>query len=292
MMHSAARCKRSYADDPTLSDRVFDLLETWFVGIGARRSEAATLGSTWDACSTPFVCEENGQIVSHVGLLETTIVVLGQETRLGGVHGVCTLESERRKGHFRRCMESLLEDCEGRLETLVLTTENPEYYEPFGFRTVAEHKFVAPVAPRAKASAFRPFDLARAGELDRLDRLLEERTPVSNVYGVVRELDIFKFSQGSQGLYYSDDLDCFAVFELSGSRTTIIDVVARELPPIDELLARIPSHTETVEFYFSPDRFDVAARPEIFRYDQDQFLVRGPFAAEHEHFMVPPPARH
>ena len=115
---SSVRCRRSYADDPTLGDRIFELLETWFTGIGAPRRTAAQLGSRWDDCSTPFVVEKGGRIVSHVGLLEMPYVIRGERHDLGGVHGVCTLESERRQGHFRRSMEELLEYCEGRFETL------------------------------------------------------------------------------------------------------------------------------------------------------------------------------
>ena len=42
---SAARFRRNYADDATLEDRVFELLETCFPGIGNRR-RALTRGVT------------------------------------------------------------------------------------------------------------------------------------------------------------------------------------------------------------------------------------------------------
>ena len=289
---STARYRRSYAADPTLSDRVFGLLETWFTGIAKPRRRAAELGSRWDDCSTPFVCEKDGQIISHVGLLEMSYVIHGERHQLGGVHGVCTLESERRQGHFRRIMEELLEYCDGRFETLELGTENPEYYEPFGFRVVPEHRFVAAVASPGGCKGFRPVDATREGDLERLDRLLDARTPVSNRVGVVDERDVFKFSQGTEGLHYSEALDCFAVFAIEGARLVLSDVVAQELPPLEALLSQLAPPIEEVEFHFSPDRFDVAARPELFRFDADYYMVRGPFAAEGEAFMVPPPARH
>ena len=69
-------------------------------------------------------------------------------------------------------------------------------------------------------------------------------------------------------------------------------VLARELPSLDQLLAQLAAPIEEVEFHFSPDRFDVDTRVEPFRYDGDQYMVRGPFAAEHDPFMVAPPARH
>jgi len=286
------RFRRSYAEDPKLADRVFALLETGFTGIGTGRREAARLGSLWETCSTPFVYEENDQVISHVGLLQMPYVIKGERHQLGGVHAVCTLEAQRQRGHFRRIMEELLEFCEGRFETLELCTENPEYYEPFGFRVIPEHRFVATVASAGGNNGFRPFDATRIGEIERLDRLLTERTPVSKLVGVIDEHDVFKFSQGADSLYYSEELDCFAAFEHSGSRLTLFDVVARDLPSLDALLSQLAPAIRTVEFQFCPDRFDVDARPEPFRNDSDYFMVRGPFAAEGEAFMVPPPARH
>jgi predicted N-acetyltransferase YhbS len=289
---STARFRRSYADDADLGDRIFDLLETWFKGIGNRRRAAAQLGSLWDDCSTPFVREKNGRIVSHVGLLEMPYVIKGERRQLGGVHAVCTLESERRQGHFRRIMEELLEFCDGRFETLVLGTENPEYYEPFGFRVIPEHRFVASVSSPGGGDGFRPIDATRRSDLELLDRLLSERAPVSKLVGVVDEHNVFKFSQGTEGLYYSQALDCFAVFAIEGARLVLSDVVARELPSLEVLLSQLAPPVEEVEFHFSPDGFDVDARPELFRFDRDCYMVRGPFAAEGEAFMVPPPARH
>ena len=87
-------CRRDYAEDPALSDRVFDLLETWFVGIGRRRAAALQLGSDWRDCSTPFVVEKDGRVISHVGLLDVSYVVDAERHQFGGVHAVCTLESE------------------------------------------------------------------------------------------------------------------------------------------------------------------------------------------------------
>lgn len=284
--------RRNYLDDPKLSDRVFDLLETWFVGIAEPRRVALRLGGRWDDCSTPFVHEDAGRIVSHVGLLEMPYVVHGKRVQLGGVHGVCTLESERRKGHFRRLMEELLAYCEPRFETLVLSTEHPEYYEPFGFRVVPEHRFVADVASSGGRKGFRPFDIDRADDLRRLDDLLERRTAVSNRVGIVQEQQVFKFSQGTTGLHYSEALDCFAVLDFQGRRLVLSDLVAREIPSLPQLLAEVESPVDEVEFHFSPDRFDVAARPELYRWDTDFYMVRGPFAAEGEKFMVPPSARH
>jgi len=189
-------------------------------------------------------------------------------------------------------MEELLEFSASRFETLELGTENPEYYEPFGFRIVPEHRFIARTESPGGRAGFRAFEPDRRSDLELLDRLLDARTPVSNRVGIVAERDVFKFSQGSAGLHYSEALDCLAVLEIDGGRLTLSDVVACKLPTLEALLAEFAHPIDEVEFHFCPDRFEVDARPELFRYDGDCYMVRGPFEAEGETFMVPPPARH
>lgn len=283
-------CRRDYAGEPGLEDRVFELLETWFKGISKRRRQSALLGARWANCSIPFVREKQGRVVSHVGLLDMPFVIDGEAQTLGGIHGVCTLESERRQGHFRAIMEELLDYCEGRYETLELGTENPEYYEPFGFRIVPEHRFRAEIVPVRGHAGFRPFDLER--DLGRLDRLLSERVPVSARIGVENEREVFKFTNGADDLHYCEALDCFAVCEVEASTLSLIDIVASEIPPLDVLLAQFEEPIDTIDFYFTPDRFDIETTPEVHRWDGDYYMVRGPFALERERFMVPPSARH
>ena len=83
---TTARFRRSYADDPTLADGVFELLETCFTGIGVKRRVAAVLGSTWETCSIPFVDADQDRVLSHVGLLEMPFFIKGERTKLGGIH--------------------------------------------------------------------------------------------------------------------------------------------------------------------------------------------------------------
>jgi predicted N-acetyltransferase YhbS len=289
---STPLCRRDYAVDPGLCDPVFELLETWFVGIGVRRTAALQLGSDWRNCSTPFVCERGGRVISHVGLLEMSYVVGGERLQFGGVHAVITLESERRRGHFRRIMEELLDYCDGRFAALELGTENPEYYEPFGFRVVPEYRFAAPVRSTGGTAGFRAIDPGSIQDVALLDRLLTDRTPVSNRLGVVDERDVFKFTQGVEDVFYSAALDCLAAFEIEGRRMLLSDVVANELPSIDAILHELEQPIDEVVFHFSPDRFDVDAHPEAYRHDGDVYMVRGPLGIETEPFMVPPPARH
>lgn len=284
--------RRSYADDPDLCDRVFALLGTWLEELPRQRRLAERLDWCWENTSTPFVTEEGGRVVSHVGLLEVTYQVLGQELRVGGVHAVCTLAERRRRGLYRSIMDELLDYCDSRYETLVLSTEDPYLYEPFGFRVVPEQQFVARVDAPGGGSGFRVLDAREPGDLAVLERLLRERVPVSDVVGVVRERDVFKFNQAGGGVFYCEALDLLGVFESAGDRLMVRDLVFREPVPLERVLREWAAPVREVVLQFSPDRLEVDPAGEPPPPDEGVFMVRGPFPAEGRAFMVPPTARH
>jgi len=284
--------RRSYADDPGLCDRVFDLLGTWLEALPKQRRLAERLDWRWEDTSTPFVFEEDGRVISHVGLLEVSYHVLGKELRVGGVHAVCTLAERRRRGLYRSIMDELLDYCDARYETLVLSTDDPYLYEPFGFRAVSEQQFVARVDSAGGGRGFRVLDACEPGDLAILERLLRERVSVSDVVGVVRERDVFKFNQAGGGVFYCEALDLVGVFESDGDRLVVRDLVFREPVPLARILREWADPVREVVLQFSPDRFDVDAVPEPPPPDEGVFMVRGPFAAEGRAFMIPPTARH
>jgi predicted N-acetyltransferase YhbS len=288
------RNRRSYASDPGLCDRVFALLDTWIPALNTKRRQAERLRWRWEDCSTPFVHERDGRVIAHVGVLESRWVWGGEEHRMGGVHAVCTLASERRRGLYRELIEEALVHCDERYDSVDLCTEHPEYYEPFGFRVIPEHRFRTQTDPRAGRHRFRSLDLGRSSELDLLERLLATRTPTSRILGVVREQDIFKFNQSSGELQYCEELDLIAVMYRSGGQLEIDDLVGPALPDLEEFLAHIGHPIDEVVFHFRPDRLGVGATPELFRYDDDVLMIRGQFPLDglEPKFMLPPPARH
>jgi hypothetical protein len=195
-------------------------------------------------------------------------------------------------------MEDVLAHCDARFPTMTLCTEHAEYYEPFGFRVIPEHRFRARVEPQSGRAGFRSLDLTRESELDLLDRLLAARTPVSDTLGVVRDQDVFKFNLEPEALHYCEELDLLAVMRRNERELQLDDLVGSELPKLADLLARIAEPVEEVIFHFRPDRLAVEARPERFRWDNDVLMVRGPFpldpvdADPAAGFMLPPLARH
>jgi predicted N-acetyltransferase YhbS len=283
-----------------LCDRVFALLDTWIPTLSAARRSAERLRWRWEDCSTPFVVLRDGQVLSHVGLLETQVVCEGVPIPTGGVHAVCTLAADRRRGLYRGLIEEVLAFCDSRYPLVKLSTEHPEYYEPFGFRVIPEHRFRLAVrrTDRRKQNhenGFRALDRDDPRDLDTLDRLLARRVPVSRWFSVANDADVFKFNAGAKPLHYCATLDTLVVMNVRNGTLELEDVVAETLPDLDALLYHVPAPIDEVVFHFRPDRFDVDAAPEPHRHDGDLLMLRGEFPLDGRspcELMLPPMARH
>ena len=286
--------KRSFSEEPTLSDQVFNLLETAFPGIGISRAAETgrMLGAAWEDASTPFIRFHNDIAVTHVGVLEIPMQIMGQTVTVGGIHGVCTHPEFRRRGYYREVMTEVLDYCASRYDTLILTTAQPEFYQPFGFRVVKEHIFSTKNDSTGGINGFRLVNTSDPDDLKLLHRLIETREPVSNIVGVLHEKAVFFVNEGTKPLHYAEDLDLIVSMEIENTQLKLFDVVGTRIRNLTAILDRIPQRIEEVITYFSCDRLggDFQALPHVFEGDS-LLMVRGLFAAENKEFMLPRSAR-
>lgn len=288
------RFQRSFQSDPTLSRHLFNLLEIVFPGLGLSNAaeHAFKLGASWESASTPFMRFEGNIAVTHVGVLEIPMYLMGELVTVGGVHGVSTHPEFRRRGYYREVMEEVLDYCDRTCKTLVLTTSQPELYEPFGFRYVREHMFVAKCNKTGGTHGFRLLDTDNDNDIKLLNRLLETREPVSHILGVVKAKALFCVIESRNPLFYAEDLDILVCMNIEGSKLKLFDLVGTKVCSLQALVDRIPHPIEEVEIYFSPDRLNIEAQAFPHRLNGDDYLmVRGEFAPEKETFMLPRPAR-
>jgi predicted N-acetyltransferase YhbS len=289
---SRDRFQQSFAADPSISPKLFGLMEITFPGISSLAECGRKLGASWEAASTPFIRFHDDQVITHVGVLEIPMQIMGQRMTVGGIHGVATHPEFRRRGYYREVMNEVLEYCDQLYETLVLTTPQPEFYLPFGFRVVEEHIFKVKCSSTGNTDGFKTLDVADVEDVTLLHRLLETRVPVSNIVGVVQEKAVFFVNEGSRPLYYAKDLDLIACMEIEDNRLHLFDLVTTQIYPLQKILDRIPKLIEEVAIYFSPELLD-ANNMQAFPYviDEAVLMVRGKFAAEKEKFMLPRSAR-
>ncbi|OUL25731.1 GCN5-related N-acetyltransferase [Nostoc sp. RF31YmG] len=267
-------------------------MENTFPGISSAAECGRKLGASWEAASTPFIRFDDDQATTHVGVVEIPMQIMGQRVTVCGIHAVATRQGFRRRGYYREVMNEVLEYCDQIYETLVLTTSQPEFYLPFGFRVVEEHIFKVKCSSTGSIDGWRTLDFADVEDLTLLHRLLETRVPVSNIVGVVEEKAVFLVNEGSRPLYYAKDLDAIACMEIEDTRLHLFDLVTTQIYPLQKILDRIPQPIEEVLIYFSPELLNVK-NVQAFPYviDEAVLMVRGKFAAEEQKFMLPRSAR-
>ena len=283
----------TFSEDPGISRKLFDLLEVVFPGIRQGAESIRSLGVSWESASTPFIRCENTVAVSHVGVIEIPLILLGNPTAVGSIHGVATHPEYRNRGYYREVMEEALEYCATRYRTQILTTEHPAYFTPFGFRIIQEHFFCARVSSGGGEN-FRRLNTANAGDIALLLRLIEKRAPVSNIVGVIREKAVFCFNEGRRPIFYAENLDSILCMEREGNRMHIYDIVGPKIPDFELLLACLPRGIEELFIHFSPELLGIEteAKPYIFDHNGPSYLmVRGPFPAEGKKFTLPRSAR-
>jgi predicted N-acetyltransferase YhbS len=270
---------RDYHADPTLLPRVLPLLDAAFPGFAGRESLARRHGLRWEDCSTPFVEEEGGSVVAHVGLLALPLVVEGRRIVAGGLHAVATRSDRRGRGLARALLAEAVAEGRRRHETLLLCASVPGLYREAGFRVVPESRFVLDAPPPAGRDEWRPLDCDDPADLARLHRLLDERAPVSGRLGVVAERDVFLFDAARSPLACFPDLDLVAWMARDGTTLRIHDLLAREVPSLPELVGRIAGPIDRVEVAFTPDRLGAGFVPAPTEPD-DLLMALGPFVDE------------
>lgn len=284
--------QHSFSEDYNLIDKLLDLLEVVFPGISEAAEQIKTLGVCWESASTPFIYFHNDLAITHVGVLEIPMQIVNKRVTVGGIHAVATHPEFRRRGYYRQVMVEVLKYCDQHYETLVLTTSNPEFYTPFGFRVIQEYLFKSKCNSIYSSNGFRVLNIGDNQDVELLHRLLSTRSPVSNLVGIIKEKALFCFNEGSRTLYYAEDLDLIACMMIENSQLHLFDVVATQIYPLKQILSRIPQIIEEVVIYFSPELLDVEDIQAVpYQLEDGVLMVRGEFAAEGQKFMLPRSAR-
>jgi ribosomal protein S18 acetylase RimI-like enzyme len=288
--------------DPSLAV----LLGRVWPGLPGAAVRAEALGFAWAAVSTPFVRREDGRIVGHVGVIELPLVAAGRPVRVGSIHAVCTDPEQRRRGLGKLLMEQALAACDQRYDTVVLTTEIPEFYAQFGFRAVREHVFsrALPAPSRRRSPGGRVLTEA-PDDVRLLRRLLAGRAPVSDRLGSLEEGTVFVIALLAtwgdvSRVHYHAALDVVTVHEVRERTLVLYDVVGATVPTLDALAAAIGADADRVVTFFSPDRLGQGFEAEPWdparaaAHGDTSFaglMVRGPLAGEGGAFMLPPLSR-
>lgn len=250
----------------------------------------------WHPGYRAFSYLEGDRIVANVSLRPLRLMVAGRIVRAAQFHAIATRPAWRRRGLFGDLMARALRHAAVRFDPLLLFTESPALYQPFGFRLLAEHRFrgtlqCAAIAP--PRAGWRRLDPGDPDDIRLVRRLHASRLPVSARCAVRDNDDVLilnALAHPAWRLLYLPEHAALVVQDGGPGMPRLLDLVAREFPPMDALagalgLARPGSG---IEVCFPPDRLAGHFQPlPHVPEDHDILMVRGSFETGDEPFMLP-----
>jgi predicted N-acetyltransferase YhbS len=283
-----------YPDDVNFRSETLELLGRTWTKLPGAVVRARASGADWFEVSTPFVEHEAGRIVAHVGVLEIPVVLDNERRTVAGIHAVCTHQEHRRRGHMRAAMERALAWVDARYETAVLWANDPEIYGRFGFVAREESMFVGSVQG-GPVSRLQPLMLDQPDDVAFLRERLADRVPVSlsiaaNEPGWLELIDLALWTPGPS-LAYLPDLECIVVYAVRERFLDLHDVIARDIPPLADIAARLGERIDTAVVYFSPDLLEapgLVGEPTVLI---DSLMVRGRWVYGERAFAFSPLGR-
>lgn len=283
-----------YPNDPDVQAEALDLLGRIWTKLPAAVARARAWGVDWCEVSTPFVQHEAGRIVAHVGVLEIPVLLEGEPRTIAGIHAVCAHPEHRRHGHMRAAMERALAWVDARYETALLWANDPGIYGRFGFVAREESMFVGPTRGD-RASGLQPLTLDWAADVAFLRERLAARSPVARSIatrepGWLALLDLALWTPGPS-LAYLPDLECIVVYAVRERFLDLYDVIAREIPTLADIAARLGERIDTAIVYFSPELLaapGLVAEPTVMI---DSLMVRGRWVEGERAFAFSPLGR-
>ncbi|WP_346657249.1 GNAT family N-acetyltransferase [Rhizobium herbae] len=234
-----------------------------------------------DPTSMPFAYfDENGTCVANLSAFSMPMRVDARLVKAAGFQSGAVRPQWRGRGLYRELMRRALNWCDAQgFELGLLLTDKPAIYQPYGFKVLPQHQVSGPAPVAAKpVGASRPVFLDNAGDLALVKRLLRERTPVSSIFAVAAQVEMFLlngcFDPGIRLSYLdqpesvvawkSGEADCFR----------LLDVVGKTIPPLPFILAALDQRPRRVEVCLPPDRLDWQGMPEPFP-SHTSLMVRG-----------------
>jgi hypothetical protein len=178
-------------------------------------------------------------------------------------------------------MARALARIDARGATAVLWANDPAIYGRFGFVERPEVLFRGP-APASGPPRGRTLSLDCAGDLRIFREHYETRAPVSPRLGALDDgwlalINVALTPPPGPTIALVDD--AVVVCSRRGATLRIDDVVAREMPPLREVVAALGAGAETVEVAFAPDAIDAPGLEPV-PLPGDHFMVRGPLAVD------------
>lgn len=272
-----------YSADDRQREKLYPLFETVF-GIEVDLLKHFYQRGFWDPTYCPYTLFAGEKAVANVSWFSLPLLVDQKVVRAAGIQSVMTHPDYRGRGFMKRLFSTMLADIDQQVEISLLFTESPELYQSYGFRTVPEYTITAPFShqPGDSLNGLRKLDFFNDDDVKLMGRLLQKHTPICGHFAPVSHASSFFLNMYSpyyqQKLFVAEELSIILVYEVVEETLRLYDCIGETIPPLEALCACIPEPFHQVEFYFYPDRFNVASFRPVASSTGSYLMVRGPLA--------------
>ena len=221
-----------------------------------------------DPTSMPFAYfDDDGTCVANFTTFSVPVMLDGRRIRAVGFQSGAVRPEWRGRGLYRDLMTRAFDWCDKQGFDMGLPlTDKPALYEPYGFGILPQHRFTgAPPVVKTIGASSRRLSLDNAGDVDLAIRLLRERTPVSQVFSVAAQTEMFLLNTTFDPdirLDHIEALEAIVAWKYDGSAFQLLDIVAPEIPPLATLLKALAIAPDRVDVFFSLDALDWQGAPE------------------------------
>ena len=250
------RFRQDYFSDPAAWVALVSLLDDTF---GIDIDPLRELGGA-DPTSMPFGWfTDEGVLAANLSAFAMPFVLNGRLVNAAAFQSGAVRPPWRGRGLYRDVTRKALAWCETQgFEVIILYTDKPALYEPYGFRSLPLHKYVGAAPMSEGAVTSRSLQPRDADDLALLQVLLRNRKPISETLAVASSPAMFlintQFDPDVRLSYLKESKAVIAWKMPAAGHFVLLDVIATEIPPIAAILAGLGIEATVVETLFRPDR--------------------------------------
>ncbi|ANP88047.1 GNAT family N-acetyltransferase [Rhizobium leguminosarum] len=222
-----------------------------------------------DPTSMPFGWfDAEGELAANISAFALPFVLNGRIVHAAGLQSGAVRPPWSGRGLYRDVTVKALDWCEKQgFEAVILYTDKPSLYEPYGFHAIPLHRYEgAPPAPSSSAAPARPLLPTNADDLALLQALLKRRSPVSTSLAVTVNAAMFLINtqlDPDVRISFLEDKQAVIAWKIDeAGRFSLLDIVAADIPPLAAILAGLQIAPASVEVLFRPDKLGWEGAPQ------------------------------
>ena len=201
----------------------------------------------------PYSFEENGRIVSNASANIMDFVQNGKRRKYIQIGTVMTDEAYRRRGLAGKLVRKILDDnldsCDG--VYLFANLDALDFYRAMRLSESTQYQYT--LKKGAVNSSERGLFQPAVEGLKEKNRRAVRASAVNSALEQVNNFSLQMFyTADMEDVYYSDELDCFSVWEMCGETLYLKSVIAERRIPLAEVVSRLGAEYGSLVLGFAP----------------------------------------